>query len=60
MERTSLGAVEVSAVCLGTMSFGNQTPAQEAFAQMDRARDAGVTTLREVLSTAGLPTEQAA
>lgn len=45
MERMKLGEVEVSAVCLGTMTYGNQTAPEDAFAQMDRARDAGVTFL---------------
>jgi len=34
--------VRVSGVCLGTMTFGNQTPAAEAHAQMDRALAAGI------------------
>jgi aryl-alcohol dehydrogenase-like predicted oxidoreductase len=33
----------VSELCLGTMTFGNQTPPEDAFAQIERARDAGVT-----------------
>lgn len=46
MDRVRLGGsggIEVSAVCLGTMTFGNQTGQKDAFAQMDRALDAGVT-----------------
>lgn len=35
--------ISVSAVCLGTMTYGNQTPADDAFAQMDMALDHGVT-----------------
>lgn len=38
-----LGALTVSDVCLGTMTFGRDTPQDEAFAQMDRALDAGIT-----------------
>lgn len=39
-----LGAsgVEVSAICLGTMTFGDQTPESDAFAQMDLALERGV------------------
>lgn len=43
METRRLGSVEVSAISLGTMTFGNDTPPPEAFAQMDRALDAGIT-----------------
>ncbi len=35
-------ALNVSAVCLGTMTYGNQTPADDAFAQMDMAIDHGI------------------
>lgn len=44
MKRVKLGGsdVEVSEICLGTMTFGNQTPEAEAHAQMDRAVEAGV------------------
>lgn len=35
-------AVTVSAVCLGTMTYGNQTGAADAFAQMDMALDHGI------------------
>lgn len=34
--------INVSAVCLGTMTYGNQTPADDAFAQMDMALDHGI------------------
>ena len=34
--------VKVSAVCLGTMTFGDQTPEPDAFAQMDLALARGV------------------
>lgn len=34
--------IEVSALCLGTMTFGEQNTAAEAFAQIDRAVAAGV------------------
>lgn len=37
--------ISVSGVCLGTMTFGNQTPAAEAHAQMDRALAAGINFL---------------
>ncbi|WP_374300417.1 aldo/keto reductase [Paracoccus sp. (in: a-proteobacteria)] len=45
MKRVTLGGsdVAVSGVCLGTMTFGNQTPEAEGHAQMDRALDAGIT-----------------
>ena len=45
MKRVTLGGsdVEVSEICLGTMTFGNQTPEPEGHAQMDRALDAGIT-----------------
>jgi aryl-alcohol dehydrogenase-like predicted oxidoreductase len=33
----------VSDICLGTMTFGNQTPEADAHRQMDMAREAGVT-----------------
>ncbi|MCG6967294.1 MAG: NADP(H)-dependent aldo-keto reductase [Chromatiaceae bacterium] len=35
-------ALEVSVLCLGTMTFGGQNTEQEAFAQLDMAIDAGV------------------
>ena len=34
--------LKVSALCLGTMTWGEQNSQAEAFAQIDRARDAGV------------------
>lgn len=34
--------LKVSALCLGTMTWGEQNTQTEAFAQIDRARDAGV------------------
>lgn len=45
MKQVRLGAsdVEVSEFCLGTMTFGNQTPEDVAHAQLDRALDAGIT-----------------
>ncbi|MRX49004.1 aldo/keto reductase [Paracoccus sp. S-4012] len=47
MQRVRLGGtdVEVSEVCLGTMTYANQTGREDAFAQMDRALDAGITFL---------------
>ena len=48
MDRVRLGGedgIEVSGVCLGTMTFGNQTDADDAFAQMDRALETGITFL---------------
>lgn len=45
MERTILGSsdVEVSRICLGTMTFGNQTDEACAHAQMDAALEVGIT-----------------
>ena len=45
MKRVTLGGsdIEVSAICLGTMTFGNQTDEGDAQRQMDRALDAGIT-----------------
>ena len=37
--------VTVSGICLGTMTFGNQTDPQDAHDQMDRALAAGVSFL---------------
>jgi len=34
--------LKVSALCLGTMTFGEQNTEQEAFAQLDAALDAGI------------------
>ena len=47
MERVKLGGsdVEVSEICLGTMTFGNQTAEADCHAQIDRALDAGITFL---------------
>lgn len=44
MRRMRLGAggPEVSGWCLGTMTFGNQTPEAEAHRQIDMALDAGI------------------
>ena len=45
MRRTRLGAAgpEVSVLCLGTMTWGNQTPEAEAHDQIDRAGERGIT-----------------
>ena len=43
MKTRKLGGLTVSDICLGTMTFGRDTPQDEAFAQMDRALDAGIT-----------------
>ncbi|TRW95087.1 aldo/keto reductase [Paracoccus sp. M683] len=47
MQRVKLGAseIEVSEICLGTMTFGRQTDEAEAHAQMDMALQAGITFL---------------
>ena len=44
MNRVTLGSsdIEVSQICLGTMTFGNQTAQDDAFAQMSRALDVGI------------------
>lgn len=44
MTRTKLGrtGIEVSDYCLGTMTWGNQTPEADAHAQLDTALDAGI------------------
>ena len=44
MKMTPLGrtGLTVSELCLGTMTFGNQTPPADAHAQIDRALDAGI------------------
>ncbi|WP_028240307.1 NADP(H)-dependent aldo-keto reductase [Stutzerimonas azotifigens] len=44
MERRRLGRtdLQVSALCLGTMTWGEQNTEAEAFAQIDRAKAAGV------------------
>ncbi|MEX0922297.1 MAG: NADP(H)-dependent aldo-keto reductase [Rhodovibrionaceae bacterium] len=45
MEKRPLGrsGLEVSAICLGTMTWGEQNTQEEGFAQMDTAFDRGVT-----------------
>jgi aryl-alcohol dehydrogenase-like predicted oxidoreductase len=45
MEQVTLGrsGLTVSAWCLGTMTWGSQTPLEDALRQMDMALDAGVT-----------------
>ena len=47
MKMMQLGdsGVSVSEICLGTMTFGNQTDMAEAHRQLDQALDAGVTFL---------------
>lgn len=47
MHQSELGrtGVMVSGVCLGTMTFGEQTPEADAFAQMDLAVERGVNFL---------------
>lgn len=44
MRRMELGrsGIEVSGWCLGTMTFGNQTPEDDAHRQIDMALDAGI------------------
>ncbi|TNF17719.1 MAG: aldo/keto reductase [Rhodobacteraceae bacterium] len=44
MKMNPLGrtGLSVSEFCLGTMTFGTQTPPEEAHAQIDRALDAGI------------------
>jgi aryl-alcohol dehydrogenase-like predicted oxidoreductase len=44
MKMNELGrtGIRVSEICLGTMTFGEQTPQAEGFAQMDMAVEAGV------------------
>lgn len=44
MEYRQLGRtdIKVSALCLGTMTFGQQNSEAEAHAQLDRAVDAGI------------------
>lgn len=43
MRTLGSSGLEVSRICLGTMTFGDQTPESDAFAQMDLALDRGVT-----------------
>ncbi len=47
VKKTQLGTsgLKVSEICLGTMTFGNQTPARDAHAQLDRAVGVGMTFL---------------
>ncbi|WP_295042185.1 aldo/keto reductase [uncultured Paracoccus sp.] len=47
MKRVTLGGsdVEVSEICLGTMTFGNQTAEADGHAQIDRGLAAGITFL---------------
>ena len=47
MKQNQLGKTDlmVSELCLGTMTFGNQTPEADAHTQMDMALDAGITFL---------------
>lgn len=47
MQRVKLGSSEVvvSAVSLGTMTYGNQTDLGDAHAQLDMAQDAGITLI---------------
>jgi len=44
MDRRKLGRtdIEVSALCLGSMTWGTQNTAEEGHAQIDRALDAGI------------------
>ena len=45
MKMNRLGKTDlmVSELCLGTMTFGNQTPEADAHAQIEMAQDAGIT-----------------
>ncbi|WP_134724954.1 aldo/keto reductase [Paracoccus luteus] len=43
MDTRDLGGLTVTEICLGTMTFGHDTDRAAAFAQMDRALDAGIT-----------------
>ena len=43
LDPRKLGALTISGVCLGTMTFGRDTPEPEAFAQMAHALAAGIT-----------------
>ncbi|MDU8911231.1 aldo/keto reductase [Aestuariicoccus sp. MJ-SS9] len=47
MKRNPLGrtGIEVSELCLGTMTYGTQTDPADAHAQMDRALEAGINML---------------
>lgn len=45
MNRLGKTDLEVSELCLGTMTFGNQTPQSDAHRQMDMALEAGINFL---------------
>ena len=47
MRSIPLGATEetISELCLGTMTWGTQTPAQDAFRQIDQCLEAGITII---------------
>ncbi|RME16334.1 MAG: aldo/keto reductase [Alphaproteobacteria bacterium] len=45
MNKLAGGALEVSELCLGTMTWGTQTPEAEAHAQIDMALDHGINFL---------------
>ena len=47
MRRVALGSTNetVSELCLGTMTWGTQTPAEDAFRQIDRCLEAGITII---------------
>ena len=47
MEQRNLGrtGLKVSALCLGTANFGREITAEESFAVMDRAYEAGITCI---------------
>ncbi len=42
MKKIGTSNIEVSALCLGTMTFGTQTDERDAHAQIDRALEAGI------------------
>ncbi len=42
MHELGSSGIKVSPICLGTMTFGDQTPEDDAFAQMDLALERGV------------------
>ena len=42
MRKLGRTEIEVSSICLGTMTFGQQNTEAEGHAQLDRARDAGI------------------
>jgi len=43
MNRLGRTGIEVSELCLGTMTFGTQTTLEQGHAQIERAHDAGIT-----------------